>query len=77
MQEPPDDGVAKPGMVLTVRYEDEHDVEVFLMADREEAASYRDLRDLKVCSPQSPVGRALTGAVQGEQREYLAPGAFG
>jgi transcription elongation factor GreA len=74
VQEPPDDGVAEPGMVLTVRYEDEHDVETFLMADREEAAAYRDLRDREVCSPQSPVGRALTGAVRGEQREYLAPG---
>jgi transcription elongation factor GreA len=77
VQEPPDDGVAEPGMVLTVRYEDEHDVETFLMADREEAAAYRDLRDLRdleVCSPQSPMGRALAGAVQGEQREYVAPG---
>ena len=74
MQEPPDDGVAKPGMVLTVRYEDEHDVEVFLMAHREEAASYRDRRDLKVCSPQSPVGRALTGTRPGRTARVPRPG---
>jgi transcription elongation factor GreA len=27
-----------------------------------------------VCSPKSPLGRALTGAVPGQQREYLTPG---
>lgn len=70
LQEPPDDGVAEPGMVLTVRYEGEDDTETFLMADREEAAAYEDL---EVCSPQSPLGRTLAGAVQGEQREYLTP----
>ena len=71
VHEPPDDGVAEPGMVLTVRYEGDDDIETFLMADREEAAAYQDL---EVCSPQSPLGRALAGAVQGEQREYVTPG---
>jgi transcription elongation factor GreA len=70
VHEPPDDGVAESGMVLTVRYEGEDGTETFLMADREEADAYRDL---EVCSPRSPLGRAVTGAVQGEQREYLTP----
>lgn len=70
VHEPPDDGVAESGMVLTVRYEGEDDTETFLMADREEAAAYLDL---EVCSPQSPLGRAVTGAVPGERREYLTP----
>jgi transcription elongation factor GreA len=70
VHEPPDDGVAEPGMVLTVRYDGENDTETFLMADREGAAVDRDL---EICSPRSPLGQALIGAVQGERREYRAP----
>jgi transcription elongation GreA/GreB family factor len=66
--EPPDDGVVEPGMVLTVRYEDEDDAETFLMADRAGVSA-----DLEVCSPQSPLGQALLGAVPGEEREYRTP----
>lgn len=33
--QPPDDGVAEPGMVLTVRYADRDDTETFLLANRE------------------------------------------
>lgn len=40
------------------------------MADREGAAVDRDL---EICSPRSPLGQALIGAVQGERREYRAP----
>jgi transcription elongation factor GreA len=69
VHEPPDDGVVEPGMVLTVRYEGEDDTETFLMADR---AGVTD-SDLEVCSPQSPLGRALIGAVPCEQREYRTP----
>jgi transcription elongation factor GreA len=70
VHEPPDDGVAEPGMVLTVRYEGENDAETFLMADREGAVVDRDL---EICSPRSPLGQALIGAVPGERREYRAP----
>ncbi len=68
--EPPDDGVAEPGMVLTVRYEADDLTETFLMADREEYGS----DDLPVYSPHSPLGTALTGARPGERREYPIPG---
>ncbi len=68
--EPPDDGVAEPGMVLTVRYEADELTETFLMADREESAS----DDLPVYSPHAPLGTALCGAKAGEQRAYLLPG---
>jgi transcription elongation factor GreA len=68
--EPPDDGVAEPGMVLTVRYEADGLTETFLMADREESAS----DDLPVYSPHGPLGTALCGAEAGEQRQYLIPG---
>jgi transcription elongation factor GreA len=67
--EPPDDGVAEPGMVLTVHYEADDLTETFLMADREESAS----NDLPIYSPHSPLGTALCGATAGEQREYLLP----
>jgi transcription elongation factor GreA len=68
--EPPDDSVAEPGMVLTVRYEADNLTETFLMADREESAS----GGLPVYSPHSPLGTALCGAKAGEQRAYLLPG---
>lgn len=70
VHEPPDDGVAEPGMILTVRYDDADGTETFLMAGREGAGTFGDL---EVCSPRSPLGRALIGAVPGEQREYLTP----
>ncbi len=67
-QEPPDDGIAEPGMVLTVAYAD-GDEETFLLAEREQDA----YPDVEVCSPDSPLGRALVGATEGEQRDYLLP----
>ncbi|MFD2469720.1 GreA/GreB family elongation factor [Amycolatopsis silviterrae] len=66
-EDPPDDGIAEPGMVLTVRYDD-GGVETFLLAVRDEAGS-----DLEVCSPDSPLGQALDGAKPGERREYEVP----
>jgi transcription elongation GreA/GreB family factor len=69
VHQPPDDGVAEPGMVLTVRYESEGETETFLMADREEATNGA----LEVCSPRSPLAEALIGAVPGDKREYRAP----
>lgn len=67
--EPPDDGVAEPGMVLTVRFGDDPSTETFLMADREERAR----GELDVYSVRSPLGAALLGAVPGERREYTVP----
>ncbi|MFE6610630.1 GreA/GreB family elongation factor [Amycolatopsis sp. NPDC057786] len=67
-QDPPDDGIAEPGMVLTVRYDD-GDTETFLLGTRDEAGH----GDLEVYSPDSPLGRALHGAQPGERREYRVP----
>ena len=67
--EPPDDGIAEPGMVLTVHYEANDLTETFLMADREESAA----NNLPIYSPHSPLGRALCGATAGDRREYLLP----
>ncbi|MFE7721439.1 GreA/GreB family elongation factor [Nocardia rhizosphaerihabitans] len=65
---PPDDGVAEPGMVLTVRYHDTNQVETFLLAVREAEDS-----EMEVYSVQSPLGSALTGARPGEHRIYHTP----
>ncbi|MER7077125.1 Transcription elongation factor, GreA/GreB family [Saccharopolyspora kobensis] len=64
---PPDDGIAEPGMVLTVRFED-GDTETFLLGARGGADD-----DLDVYSPESPLGAALSGAKQGERRTYAVP----
>jgi len=67
-EDPPDDGVAGPGMVLTVRYDDTGDTETFLLGVRgaEDA-------DIEVYSVQSPLGSAIAGARPGEQRGYSIP----
>ncbi|ODU04381.1 MAG: hypothetical protein ABS81_10805 [Pseudonocardia sp. SCN 72-86] len=69
-QDPPDDGVAEPGMVLTIRYEDDHETETFLLAHTEEGAYPADLM---TCSPNSPLGMALPGRRQGEKVQYTLP----
>src|SRR5690606_18317043 len=66
---PPDDGVAEPGMVLTVRFDDDEATETFLLGVRDGAGG----DGLETYSPDSPLGRALTGAVQGEERTYTVP----
>jgi len=67
-EDPPDDGVAEPGMVLTVRYDDTGEIETFLLGVRgaEDA-------DIDVYSMQSPLGSAIAGACTGEQRTYSIP----
>jgi transcription elongation factor GreA len=66
---PPDDGVAEPGMVVTVRYEGDDDTETFLLGSREEA----ETAGVAVYSPQSPIGKALNGRHEGETVEYETP----
>ena len=65
---PVSDGVAGPGMLVTVRYEDE-DQERFLIGSREEA----ETAGVEVYSAASPLGKALTGAREGETVEYTTP----
>jgi len=60
-------GVAGPGMVVTVRFDDD-ETETFLIGSREETAS-----DLEVYSAASPLGKALDGAKEGETRTYVTP----
>ncbi|MEU1981150.1 GreA/GreB family elongation factor [Nocardia sp. NPDC019395] len=67
-EDPPDDGIAEPGMVLTVRYDGTDDTETFLLGSRD-----AEHADLEVYSPDSPLGAALTGARRGDQRRYQVP----
>ncbi|OBB65858.1 GreA/GreB family elongation factor [Mycobacterium sp. 852014-50255_SCH5639931] len=71
-EDPPDDGIAEPGMVLTVRYDDTGDIETFLLAAR--GAEYGDV---EVYSVNSPLGSAIAGARPGDQRTYLLPSGAG
>ncbi len=68
-QAPPDDGIAEAGMVLTVRFGGDEETETFLLGSREEA----ETAGIAVYSPQSPLGRALTGKGEGDTVEYETP----
>lgn len=67
-EDPPDDGVAEPGMVVTVRYGDTDDTETFLLGVR--GAEHGDV---EVYSVHSPLGAAIAGARPGERRTYRLP----
>jgi transcription elongation factor GreA len=66
---PAESGVAAPGMVVTVRFEDDMETETFLLGSLEEGAH----GDLEVYSPNSPLGKAIIGAHEGEDRHYELP----
>jgi transcription elongation factor GreA len=67
---PADDGVVEPGMVVTVRFAGDSEVETFLLGAREMAD---ESADLEVYSPQSPLGTALVGRKRGETVDFIAP----
>ncbi|WP_439658508.1 GreA/GreB family elongation factor [Lentzea sp. HUAS TT2] len=67
-QDPPDDGIAEPGMVLTVSFDDTGETETFLLGAR--GAEHGTI---EVYSPDSPLGAAVNGARRGEQRAYRTP----
>jgi transcription elongation factor GreA len=66
---PTESGVAAPGMVITVRFENDKETETFLLGSLEEGAH----GDLEVYSPNSPLGKAIIGAHEGEARRYELP----
>nr|WP_090342567.1 GreA/GreB family elongation factor [Mycolicibacterium malmesburyense]CRL73018.1 transcription elongation factor [Mycolicibacterium malmesburyense] len=67
-EDPPDDGVAEPGMVITVRYDDTGEIETFLFGVRS-----AEHGDMEVYSTESPLGAAILGAKPGEQRTFKLP----
>jgi transcription elongation factor GreA len=66
---PVSDGVAGPGMLVTVRFDGDDDEESFLIGSREEA----ETAGVEVYSAASPLGKALTGATEGDTVEYETP----
>ena len=67
-EDPPDDGVAEPGMVVTIRRDATGDTETFLLGVR--GAEYADM---PVHSIESPLGAAIAGARAGQCRTYYLP----
>ena len=67
-EDPPDDGIAEPGMVVTIRRDATGDTETFLLGVR--GAEYADM---PVYSVQSPLGAAIAGARANERRTYTLP----
>jgi transcription elongation factor GreA len=66
---PASDGIAGPGMVVTVRFGADSDSESFLIGSREEA----ETANIDVYSAASPLGKALTGAKEGTTVSYQTP----
>ncbi len=66
---PVSEGVAGPGMYVTVRFDGDDEEESFLIGSREEA----DTAGVEVYSSASPLGKALTGAREGSTVEYETP----
>ena len=50
-EDPPEDGIAEPGMILTIRYDDSADTETFLLGARSAEHS-----DIEFYSDNSPLG---------------------
>lgn len=66
---PVSEGVAGPGMLVSVRFAGDDDDESFLIGSREEA----ETAGVEVYSSASPLGQALTGAREGDTVEYETP----
>lgn len=66
---PVSDGVAGPGMLVSVRFGGDDEDETFLIGSREEA----ETAGVEVYSAASPLGLALTGAREGDTVEYDTP----
>jgi len=56
-----DDGIVKPGMIVSIRYEGDDEAETYLLGLREEKGEGHD-----ILTPESPIGQALIGRSAGE-----------
>jgi transcription elongation factor GreA len=64
---PADDGIVRPGMIVTVRFSD-GDEQKFLLGSREV-----DMKGLDVYSEKSPLGAAILGKKPGQKASYELP----
>jgi transcription elongation factor GreA len=69
---PKDGGVVDAGMEVTVRFSGDDEPETFLLGAREVLARHTE-DDLRVYSPQSPLGSAILGKKPGESATFTAP----
>jgi len=69
---PPDDGMVEEGMVVTIRFDGQEEVERFLLGARELLTLDPNV-DLDVYSPTSPLGSAIFGKYPGDVISYTAP----
>ena len=67
-EDPPNDGIAEPGIVLTIRHDATGDTDTFLLG-----VHGAEFADMAVYSIQSPLGTAIAGARPGERRTYHLP----
>jgi transcription elongation factor GreA len=67
-EDPPNDGIAEPGMVVTIRYEATGDTDTFLLG-----VHGAEFADMAIHSIQTPLGAAIAGARAGERRTYQLP----
>jgi transcription elongation factor GreA len=67
-EDPPNDGIAEPGMVVTIRYDATGDTDTFLLGVH--GAEYADMA---VYSIEFPLGAAIAGARPGERRTSRLP----
>src|SRR5918992_4098523 len=63
-----DDGVIRPGKLVTIRYEGDDEAETYLLGLREEKGGEHD-----VLTPESPIGQALVGHSAGETVDATLP----
>ena len=56
-----DDGVVKPGMLVTIKMGEDDEAETYLLGLREEKGGEHD-----VLTPESPIGQSLVGRSAGE-----------
>jgi transcription elongation factor GreA len=56
-----DEGVVKPGTLVTIRYEGDEEGETYFFGFREERRG-----DFDVLTPESPLGKALSGRAAGD-----------
>jgi transcription elongation factor GreA len=66
---PVSNGVAGPGMLVTVRFDGDDEDETFLIGSREET----ETAGVTVYTAASPLGQALTGVGEGDTVEYETP----
>lgn len=67
-ENPPNEGIAEPGMVVTIRYDATGDTDTFLLGVYD-----ADYSDMPVYAIESPLGAAIAGARPGDRRIYRQP----